>query len=79
MLQLVMLLVRCQSVEKAMKKLGIKEEERSVLVDHFTEIGISPIPLWTSFCAQRLPGPVELLRAVSKGEVEVEYLKIKYK
>ena len=51
----------------------------SDLLDKFEKLGISPVPLWKNFCAKELPGPVELLRAVSDGEVAVEYLKVKYK
>ena len=49
------------------------------LLDKFAKLGISPIPLRKNFCAESLPGPVELLRSVSEGKVKVEYVKAKYK
>lgn len=79
MLKLVSLLQRTQSVDKALEKMenqGFRTEE---LLDRFTKLGVSPIPLWKNFCAKSLPGPVELLRTVAEGDVKVEYMKAKYK
>lgn len=79
MLELAARLQRLQSVDKALQKLEADGYTTSGLLEKFTKLGISPIPLWKNFCAKELPGPVELLRAVSDGEVAVEYLKVKYK
>ena len=59
-----------------MKKAGCDTDG---LLDRFTRLEISPIPLRKNFCAQNLPGPVELLKRISDGEMSVEYIKVKYK
>ena len=46
-------------------------------LDRFEEPGVSPIPLWKSFCAERLPSPVTLLKGISAGEIPVDYVLIK--
>ncbi len=79
MLELASRLQRLQSVDKALKKMAEDGYATSDLLDKFEKLGISPVPLWKNFCAKELPGPVELLRTVSDGEVAVEYLKVKYK
>ncbi len=79
MLELASQLQRKQSVDKALQQMQKDGYNTSDLLDKFEKLGISPIPLWKNFCAKELPGPVELLRAVSDGEVAVEYLKVKYK
>jgi len=79
MLKLVASLQRIQSVDKAIKKLEKEGYNTDDLLDRFDKLGISPIPLRKNFCAQELPGPVELLQAISNGAIPVEYLKVKYK
>ena len=79
MLELVDRLQRIQSVDKALDKMEKAGFNTSGLLDRFAKLGVSPIPLRKNFCAQSLPGPVELLRRVSDGEVSVEYTKVKYK
>lgn len=79
MLELAVLLQRIQSVDKALDNMEKKGMDTSSLLDRFAKLGISPIPLRKKFCAESLPGPVELLRSVVKGAVEVEYVKAKYK
>lgn len=79
MLELASRLQRIQSVDKALSKMEQQGCDTSGLLDRFSELGISPIPLWKNFCAESLPGPVELLRRVSEGDVMVEYTKVKYK
>lgn len=79
MLELVKRLQRIQSVDKALDKMKKAGFDTSGLLDRFAKLGISPIPLRKKFCAQSLPGPVELLCSVSKGKVKVEYVKAKYK
>lgn len=79
MLKLAAQLQRTQSVDRALNKLEKEGIDTSGLLDRFDQLGISPIPLWKNFCAEELPGPVELLRAMSDGELSVEYLKIKQK
>ena len=72
-------LQRIQSVDRALDKMKKAGFDTSGLLDRFAKLGISPIPLRKKFCAKSLPGPVELLRSVSKGKVKVEYVKAKYK
>ena len=79
MLELAIQLQRVQSVDKALKNLEKMGYNTTGLLDRFDGLGISPIPLWKNFCAKELPGPVELLRAMSDGELSVEYVKIKHK
>ena len=79
MQELVKRLQRIQSVDKALNKMRKVGFGTDGLLDHFAQLGVSPIPLRKKFCAQSLPGPVELLRSVSEGEVKVEYVKAKYK
>jgi len=79
MLELATRLQRTQSVDKALEKMLEKGYDTSGLLDRFVKLGVSPIPLWKKFCAKSLPGPVELLRDVSEGKIEVEYVKAKYK
>lgn len=51
--------------------------DRKDILDRFEELGVNPIPLWKSFCAERLPSPVTLLRGISEGEIKVDYILIK--
>lgn len=79
MLELTAQLQRIQSVDKALAKMQKAGFDTSGMLDRFEKLGVSPIPLWKNFCAESLPGPVELLRSVSEGKVKVEYVKAKYK
>lgn len=79
MLQLITRLQRTQSVDRALERLEKDGYDTSGVLDRFDKLGVSPIPLRKNFCAKELPGPVELLRGVSDGEITVEYLKVKYK
>ncbi len=79
MLELACRLQRTQSVDKALQKMEKQGYRTAGLLDKFAKLGISPIPLRKNFCAESLPGPVELLRSVSEGNVKVEYVKAKYK
>lgn len=79
MLRLAQLLQRKQSVDKALKELEKAGVSIGGLLERFTELGISPIPLWQNFCAKQIPGPVELLRNISAGKISVAYEKIKFK
>lgn len=79
MMELTVQLQRIQSVDKALKKTEEKGFDTSKVLDRFEKLGISPIPLRKNFCAKNLPGPVELLRDISQGEIAVKYIKIKYK
>ncbi|MBR3561599.1 MAG: hypothetical protein IKI39_06160 [Oscillospiraceae bacterium] len=56
---------------------GKQYREIKDILDRFEELGVSPIPLWKSFCAERLPSPVTLLRGISEGEIKVDYVLIK--
>lgn len=79
MLELVGRLQRVQSVDKALTKMQKAGFDTSRMLDRFEKLGISPIPLRKNFCAESLPGPVELLKHISKGTVPVDYMKVKYK
>lgn len=79
MLELASRLQRTQSVDKALQKMEKQGYSTAGLLDKFAKLGISPIPLRKNFCAERLPGPIELLRNISEGNVTVEYVKAKYK
>lgn len=79
MLELVSRLQRTQSVDKALQQVEKQGYSTAGLLDKFAKLGISPIPLRKNFCAESLPGPVELLRSISSGKVPVEYVKVKYK
>ena len=63
-------------VFERMEKDGIAFDRKDIL-DRFAKLGINPIPLWKSFCAERLPSPVTLLRGISEGEIKVDYILIK--
>lgn len=80
MYKLVELLTKVQSVDKALEKLESKGYDTSGLLKRFEKLGISPVPLWKNFCAERLPGPVELLQLVGdEGGIVVPYTVVKYK
>ena len=79
MLELASRLQRTQSADKALQKMEKQGYSTAGLLDKFAKLGISPIPLRKNFCAESLPGPVELLRDISEGKVKVEYVKVKYK
>ena len=79
MVELVGLLQRIQSVDKALDKLNRSGNDTIKVLDRFAKLGISPIPLRVGFCALQIPGPVQLLRDVSSGSIEVEYTNKKYK
>lgn len=70
---------RTQLVDKALEKMEKKGIVTSGVLDRFAKLGISPIPLRKKFCAESLPGPVELLKYISDGEIPVDYIKVKYK
>lgn len=55
---------------------GLKFDRKDIL-DRFEKLGISPIPLWKNFCAERLPSPITLLKGISEGEIKVDYVLIK--
>ena len=79
MLDLASRLQRTQSVDKALQKMEKQGYDTVGLLDKFTKLGVSPIPLRKNFCAESLPGPVELLKRISDGDIAVEYVKAKYK
>ena len=79
MLELAKRLQRIQSVDKALKEMKKDGYHTDELLDKFAKLKISPIPLRKNFCAKWMPGPVELLKGISDGSIEVEYIKIKYK
>lgn len=79
MLELMDHLQRMQSVDRALAKMQKAGFDTSGVLDRFEKLGASPIPLRKNFCAESLPGPVELLRSVSEGNITVEYVKVKYK
>lgn len=79
MLELASRLQRTQSVDKALSKLEKQGYDTSGILDRFAKLGVSPIPLRKNFCAESLPGPLELLRHISDGVISVDYIKVKYK
>ncbi len=79
MLELASQFQRTQSVDKALQKMKKQKYDTAGLLDKFTKLGVSPIPLRKNFCAESLPGPVELLKGISDGDITVEYVKTKYK
>ena len=79
MCELATALQRKQSVDTALAAIQKDGYATEGILDRFAALGISPIPLWKSFCAKRIPGPVELLRTVSNGSVSVPYIKVKRK
>lgn len=79
MLELASRLQRTQSVDRALSKMKQQGYDTDGLLDRFVKLGISPIPLRKKFCAERLPGPVDLLKHISDGEISVDYVKVKYK
>ena len=79
MQELVKRLQRVQSIDRALDKMKKAKFDTDGLLDCFAQLGVSPIPLRKNFCAQSMPGPVELLRSISKGTVKVEYVKAKYR
>ena len=79
MLELASRLQRTQSVDKALQKMEKQGYSTAGLLDKFAKLGISPIPLRKNFCAESLPGPVELLKRILTGNIAVEYVKVKYK
>ena len=80
MYKLVELLKTVQSVDKALEKLEAKRYDTSGILKNFEKLGISPVPLRKDFCAERLPGLVELLNTVGdEGGIVVPYTVVKYK
>ena len=61
MYKLVELLKTVQSVDKALEKLEAKGYDTSGILKNFEKLGVSPVHLRKDFCAERLPGLVELL------------------
>lgn len=72
-------LQRKQSVDAALDELRKEGYDIDHIPERFTQLGISPIPLWSSFCAQSIPGPVELLKTIREQEIAVPYIRKKCK
>lgn len=72
-------LQRKQSVDAVLTKMAKEGYDVDSVLERFKKLGISPIPLWKSFCAQSIPGPVKLLELISDEDVEVAYIKKKSK
>jgi len=79
MLELANQMRRTQSIDKALFNMEKEAFNTDKLLDRFTKIGISPIPLWENFCAKQIPGPVELLRKIADDDVIVDYTEEIYK
>lgn len=47
------------------------------VLSRFIKLGISPVPLWTRFCAEFIPGPVEILKRIGEEKIEIHYIKKK--
>ena len=75
MYKTVELLKTVQSVDKAMEKLEAPKYDPSGLLQKFEKLGISPVPLRKDFCAERLPGLVELLNTVGGNDsIKMSYI-----
>lgn len=74
-LKLVKKLQRVQSVDKALDKLNLSDDEGTKLLKQFKKMKMSPIPLRKNFCADTLFGPVALLKRVANGDTVVTYRK----
>lgn len=79
MRELVHRLRKKQTVDSVIEDMEKEQYPMDGILNRFTNLGISPIPLWQNFCAQMIPGPVELLERVANENVMVEYEKKKYK
>lgn len=79
MLELSRRLSRGKIVDKVFDRMeadGWKLDRKDIL-HRFEKLGVSPIPLWKNYCAERLPSPITLLRGISAGEIKVNYVLIK--
>ena len=79
MLELIKTLVGTQSVDKAIEKLERRGMDMAGVLERFSKLGVSPIPLRKNFNGQELPSIRALLNGVAKGEVCVDYIKIKHR
>lgn len=71
------LMQRKQSVDVALDEMEDMGYETDRVLSRFTKLGISPVPLWTRFCAEFIPGPVEILKQIGDGSIEIHYIKKK--
>lgn len=72
-------LQRKQSVDAALDELCKEGYDIDRILERFASLKISPIPLWNSFCAQSIPGPVELLKTIHDHEIDIHYIRKKSK
>jgi len=79
MRKLAKLMQRKQSVDVALDKMDELGYDTDKILSRFTKLGISPVPLWKNFCAQTIPGPVQILQNISAGGISIEYTKKKYR
>lgn len=77
MRKLAKLMQRKQNVDAALDEMADLGYETNRVLSRFTKLGISPIPLWTRFCAEFIPGPVEILKRIGDGSIEIHYIKKK--
>lgn len=68
---------RKQSVDQVLEEMASEGFFVEDLLRKVHKLGFSPVPLWKNFCTQQIPGPVSLLRMISKGEVVILYQKMK--
>lgn len=72
-------LQRKQSVDAVLNELRKEGYDIDHVLERFASLKLSPIPLWNSFCAQSIPGPVELLQTIHDQKVIVPYIRKKCK
>ena len=77
MRKLAKLMQRKQSVDVVLDEMEDLGYETDRVLSRFTKLGISPVPLWTRFCAEFIPGPVEILKQIGDGSIEIHYIKKK--
>lgn len=77
MRKLAKMMQRKQNVDAALDEMEDLGYETNRVLSRFTKLGISPVPLWTSFCAEFIPGPVEILKRIGEGSIEIHYIKKK--
>lgn len=70
---------KVSSTDKALSDMKREAIDTDKLLEKFEKLGISPIPLRGNFCAEQIPGPIQLLRQITDGKVTVDYIKVKHK
>lgn len=77
MRKLAKMMQRKQNVDAALDEMEDLGYETNRVLSRFTKLSISPVPLWTSFCAEFIPGPVEIIKRIGEGSIKIHYIKKK--